>query len=292
MMADQFTELAEPFVLGMLEEKEARQFQQHLATGCRECRQAVNEAKRVAHALPFAVSLTEPPAELRQRLLATIGAEANAVKMRSADGKREESRSGTATIRSMPQRTFYQLVQGTLAWAAVFLLFAVGYGYFVQRDSIRQLRQQLALQEQQLNERTAEIKLLTFELERQKTLIEQIKTSNAPRLLLVELKATEVKPSGGIKILLDPQTAGGSFIAYDLPALSDEHDYQLWFLKGGKPFDAGVFHVNEKGEFIGELQHLPEKLAGITAFAITREPKGGSQTPTMPIYWVGALQEG
>ncbi|MGH7457433.1 MAG: anti-sigma factor domain-containing protein, partial [bacterium] len=153
------------------------------------------------------------------------------------------------------------------------------------RDLTRQLRQQL-------NERNAEIKLLTFELERQKTVIEQIKTSNAPRLLLVDLKGTEVKPSGGIKILLDPQTVGGSFIAYNLPALSEEHDYQLWFLKDGKPFDAGVFHVNEKGEFIGEVQHLPETLAGITAFAITREPKGGRPSPTMPIYWVGAVQEG
>lgn len=284
-MADQFTELAEPFVLGMLEEKAARQFQQHLATGCRECRQAVDEAKRVVYALPFAVPQNEPPAELRQRLLATIGAEASAVKIHPTGEKREESRSGPATIRSMPQRTFAQRVRGTLAWAAVFLLFAVGYGYFLQRGFIKQLQQQLSVSQ-------AETKLLQFELERQKTVIEQIRKSNAPRLLLVELKGTEVKPSGGVKILLDPQTIGGSFIAYDLPALSDEHDYQLWFLIEGKPFDAGVFHVNEKGEFIGEVQHLPEKLAGITAFAITREPKGGSQTPTMPIYWVGAVQEG
>ncbi len=291
-MADQFTELAGPFVLDMLEEKEAQQFQQHLVTGCRECRQAMDEAKLVAQALPFAVPQHEPPAELKQRLLATIGAEASAVEMRPAAETREASRSGPATIRSMPQRTFAQRVRGTLAWAAVFLLFAVGYGYFVQRDLIRQLRQQLALQEQQLNEGNAEIKLLTFELERQRTVIEQIKTSNAPRLLLVDLKGTEVKPSGGVKILLDPQTAGGSFIAYDLPALPDEHDYQLWFLKDGKPFDAGVFHVNEKGEFIGEVQHLPGTLAGITAFAITREPKGGRPTPTMPIYWLGAVQEG
>lgn len=285
MMADQFTELAEPFVLGMLEEKEARQFQQHLATGCRECRQAVDEAKRVVYALPFAVPQNEPPAELRQRLLATIAAEANLVQVRPAAEKREESRSGPATIRSMPQRTFVQRVRGTLAWAAVFLLVAVGYGYFLQRDFIKQLQQQLSAS-------NAEIKLLQFEMERQKTVIEQIRKSNAPRLLLVDLKGTEVKPSGGIKILLDPQISGGSFIAYGLPALPDEHDYQLWFLKDGKPFNAGVFHVNEKGEFIGEVQHLPETLAGITAFAITREPKGGRPTPTMPIYWVGAVQEG
>lgn len=111
-------------------------------------------------------------------------------------------------------------------------------------------------------------------------------------MLLVKLKGAEVKPAGGIKALLDPQTAGGSFIAYDLPALPDEHDYQLWFLKDGKSYAAGVFHVNKKGEFIGDIHHLPEKLFGITAFGITSEPKGGSQTPTMPIYWAGTVQEG
>jgi hypothetical protein len=192
----------------------------------------------------------------------------------------------------MPQRTFYQRVRGTLAWAAVFLLLAIGYGYFLQRGMISQLQQQIAAQEQQLAEKSAEVKLLTFEMERQKTVIERIKQSNAPRLLLVNLQGTEANPSGNIKILLDPQTTGGSFIAYNLPPLTTEQDYQLWFLKDGKPFDAGVFSVNEKGEFIGEVQHLPETLTGISAFAITREPKGGQPTPTMPIYWMGAVQGG
>jgi anti-sigma-K factor RskA len=291
-MADKFTEQAALFVLGMLEKKEAQQFQQHLATGCEACRQAVDEARRVANVLPYAVPQNEPPAELKQRLLATIATEAKAVARPPAVEKREARQSGPATIRPLPPRTFYQRVRGTLAWAAVFLLFAVGYGYFVQRDAIRQLRERLVMQEQQLNKSNAEIKLLTFELERQKTIIEQIKTSNAPRLLLVELKGTAVNSTGGIKVLLDPKSAGGSFIAYNLPPLSKEHDYQLWFLKDGKPFDAGVFNVNEDGEFIGEVQHLPATLAGITAFAITREPKGGRPTPTMPIYWVGAVQEG
>jgi len=282
-MADKFTELAESFVLGILDETETRQFAQHLATGCQECRLAVQNAKQVASLLPYTAPQNEPPPELKQRLLEAIAKESKILTMQPIAGKNEAPATGPATIRSMPQRTFFQRVRGTLAWAAVFLLFAVGYSYFLQRALIRQLQTELA-------ERNAETKLLQFELERQKTVIERIKKSSATRLLLVELKGTEVNPSGSIKVLLDPQTAGGSFIAYDLPPLAGEHDYQLWFLKDGKPFDAGVFAVDEKGEFIGEVQHLPETLAGISAFAITREPKGGSPTPTMPIYWVGAVQ--
>jgi len=289
-MAHQLTGLAEPFVLGILEDEEAQQFAQHLATGCRECQQAVADARRVASLLPYVVPQHESPPELKRRLLNAISAEARILKMPPAPEKNDAAKATPATIRSMPERTFFQRSQRVLAWAAVFLFFAIGYGYIMQRGVIAQLRQQIASQEQQLNERTTEIKLLQFEMTRQKTVIERIKKSSAPRLLLVELKGTEVNPSGNIKVLLDPQTAGGSFIAYDLPALTDEQDYQLWFLKDGKPVDAGVFHVNENGEYIGEVQHLPETLTGISAFAITREPKGGRPTPTMPIYWVGPVQ--
>jgi len=289
-MADQFTERAEPFVIGILDDRESRQFAQHLATGCQECRRAVDAARKVASLLPYLAPQNEPPPELKRRLLNAVAAEAPAGKMRPLVEKSEAMQSGSATIRSMPQRTFFQRVQGSLAWAAVFLLIAIGYGYIVQRGLITQLQQQITAQEQQLNERKAEIKLLQFEMERQKTVIQQIQNSKASHLLLVNLQGTEAKPSGGVKVLLDPQTAGGSFIAYNLPTLSEEHDYQLWFLKNGQPFDAGVFHVNERGEFIGAVEHLPATLTGIAAFAVTREPRGGRPTPTMPIYWVGNVQ--
>jgi len=279
-MTDQFTALAAPFVLGILEEKEARQFAEHLAAGCQTCEQELAEAKRVAGLLPYVAPQSEPPPELKRRLLNSINAEAKILKMPAAAERSPTLSPLPATIRALPQRTFYQRVRGSLAWAAVFLLMAVGYGYFLQRGLIRQLQTQLVA-------RNADIELLKFELARQQTVIERIKKSNAQRLLLVQLKGTE---KGDVKVLLDPQTAGGSFIASNLPPLTDENDYQLWFLKDGVPFDAGVFHVNAQGAFIGEIQHLPETLEGITAFAITREPKGGSPTPTMPIYWTGNVQ--
>ncbi|GEM_PF-6166004 len=278
-MADQFTALAAPFVLGILEEKEARQFAAHLAAGCEACEQEMAEAKLLTGLLPYAAPQQEPPPELKRRLLNSIHTEAKILKLPAAE-KNATVSPLPATIRALPQRTFYPRLRGALAWAAVFLLMVVGYGYFQQRGVIRQLQARLS-------ERNAEVDLLKFEMVRQQTLIERIKKSSAPRLILVQLKGAE---KGDVKVLLDPQTAGGSFIASNLPPLTEENDYQLWFLKGDVPFDAGVFHVDAQGEFIGEIQHLPETLEGITAFAITREPKGGRPTPTMPIYWSGNVQ--
>lgn len=279
-MADHFTELAAPFVLGILEPHEARQFAEHLATGCKACAQEITAAKRVAGLLPYVAPQKPPPPELKQRLLLAIGPNANILPLRPTAEKPAKISPAPATIRAMPSRTIYQRTRGALAWAAVFLLLAVGYGYFLQRGVIHNLQTQLS-------ERRAEIELLQFEMARQQTVIERIKKSKASHLLMVQLKGHE---QGDLKIILDPHTAGGSFIASNLPVLSAAHDYQLWFIKDGQPFNAGVFQVTAQGEYLGEIQHLPATLAGITAFAVTREPKGGRPTPTLPIYWIGNVQ--
>lgn len=282
-MNDQYTELAESFALGTLAEGEERQFAEHLKSGCVECRRAVEAARRVIALLPYIAPQNEPPPALKRRLLNTIAAEQKTGSLLKSDAKPTMS----ATIRPLPPRTFWQRGQGALAWAAVFLLLTIGYGYFLQRSEMAKLRQQLAAQAGRLDEREAEIKLLQFEMSRQQTVIQQIQKSHASHLLLVNLQG---QFPGGVKVLLDPQTAGGSFIAYNLPPLTEAHDYQLWFIFDGKPVDAGIFTVDAEGGFIGVVQHLPEKLTGIAAFAITREPKGGRPIPTMPIYWVGTVQ--
>lgn len=279
-MADQFTELAAPFALGVLEAKEARQFAEHLAAGCEACAQEIAAARHMIGLLLYIAPQKAPPPGLKRRLLLAVNPEANVLPMQTTAEKRTKISPAPATVRPMPARTVYQRTRSALAWAAVFLLLAVGYGYFLQRGVIRNLQTQLG-------ERRAEVELLKFEMTRQQTVIERIKKSNASRLLLVQLKGDA---KGDLKIILDPQTAGGSFIASNLPALTEAQDYQLWFLKDGQPFDAGVLYVTAQGESLGEIQHLPATLDGITAFAVTREPKGGSSKPTPPIYWTGNVQ--
>jgi anti-sigma-K factor RskA len=289
MTADPFTPLADAFVLGALDDDEARQFLQHLSTGCPICQQTVAISRRLVNVLPYAVEPKVPPPELKRRLLNAVASEEKTLKLRPASDK-HETQSQPASIRPLPSRTFYQRVQGTLAWAAVFLLIAMTYAYFAQRNLVLQLRQRVASLEQAATESRAATRQLEAELARQQALINRIK---APSVLLVELRGLPIHPSGRAKVFLDPRNVQGSIVAYNLPPLTTEHDYQLWFIKDGKPFDAGVFHVNEQGDYVGEVQHLPESLAGITAFAVTREPQGGRQTPTLDqMYLMGTVQGG
>ena len=61
--------------------------------------------------------------------------------------------------------------------------------------------------------------------------------------------------------------------------------YQLWFIVDGKPVPSVTFRPDSTGHALVHDVAIP---AGeVSATAITREPEGGSATPTMPILFVG-----
>ncbi len=80
-----------------------------------------------------------------------------------------------------------------------------------------------------------------------------------------------------------------------LPKPAADKQFQLWAIVDGKPTDMGIFDVADangasnnglikiEGQFIEKPQ----------AFAVTLEPKGGSETPTLDQMWVvGAVAKG
>lgn len=60
----------------------------------------------------------------------------------------------------------------------------------------------------------------------------------------------------------------------NLPIAPTEKQYQLWALKNGTPIDAGIFDVES-----GILK--VKNIEAADAFAVTLEPKGGSESPTL-----------
>jgi anti-sigma-K factor RskA len=70
---DQLHELAAGYTLDVLDADERRAFEAHL-DGCEECRETVATLGGAATALAYAVE-APPPAELRERVLAAVGAD-------------------------------------------------------------------------------------------------------------------------------------------------------------------------------------------------------------------------
>ncbi|NND16412.1 MAG: anti-sigma factor [Eudoraea sp.] len=62
----------------------------------------------------------------------------------------------------------------------------------------------------------------------------------------------------------------------NLKELADNQQYQLWAIIDGKPVDAGVFDWNADG-----LVKMKTFSQGVELFAVTIEPRGGSEGPSL-----------
>nr|WP_279664842.1 anti-sigma factor [Ectobacillus ponti] len=74
--------------------------------------------------------------------------------------------------------------------------------------------------------------------------------------------------------------------ASGLQALQSKQVYQVWLLKGGKPYRAGTFVPNEKGDGAVAYSVPEEKWDTI---AITIEPDAENEAPEGPIIFSHAL---
>lgn len=69
-----------------------------------------------------------------------------------------------------------------------------------------------------------------------------------------------------------------NYAAINLPETDQSHEYQLWALVDGKPVSLGVFTSHDRAKSaIQEMEAIPQA----QAFAVTIEPNGGSNNPTM-----------
>jgi anti-sigma-K factor RskA len=100
-----------------------------------------------------------------------------------------------------------------------------------------------------------------------------------PSFKLLKLQGTPKSPASAItvawspakkKVMIDMANA-------NMPVNDKDHQYQLWALVGGKPVDLGVFDADTTSTDMKEMKSI----ASADAFAVTLEPRGGSQSPTM-----------
>lgn len=78
-------------------------------------------------------------------------------------------------------------------------------------------------------------------------------------------------------IYWNPQSKKWILADEDLPGLSKDQQYQLWALYDGKPRSAGVFDAGAGHFVVNGRQDVTQA----QAFAVTVEPRGGSEAPTL-----------
>ena len=100
-----------------------------------------------------------------------------------------------------------------------------------------------------------------------------------PSFKLLKLQGTPKSPASALTVAWS--SAKKKVMIYmanaNMPANDKDHQYQLWALVGGKPVNLGVFDSDTTSKDMVEMRSI----ASADAFAVTLEPRGGSQNPTM-----------
>jgi len=256
MSHEDYKEMIPAHALSALDWADDRAITDHL-TQCVECRDELNEWQQTAAVMALSASPAEPSPLVRQQILSQIRSE------------RDDSIVPKIVPFKSPQKNIWSSF-GSLGAIAAVVVFAllVGYLFLVWREN-RAMRQ--------------ELQTLRQENQRIQDDLRMVKWLQRPGTKLMELNGTASAPGAFAKVALD-QSGRAMVMTSGLPAPPAGKEYQLWYIVADKPPMRGkTFSTDSHGKGMLEDQ-LPDVALKSAAFAVTLEPQGGSDSPTMPMY--------
>jgi len=222
----------------------------------------------VLHALAEAYA-TPPPPALRSRVL--------------GEARRE------AAARDLERRLGRWRVVGSLAAAAALVL-----GGLLARETRPHGEQAvepgaLARANQELQERfDQQSRSVTNLLQALNAQGQILQILGGARTLSAMLSPKEGGKGSG-HVLVDAASGNAALVVSGLGPLPEGQTYQLWAIRGDRPPEpAGLFAGGAKGEVAAHVERV-ERPGEVTAFAVSIEPGGGSESPTGPIVLVGPV---
>ena len=241
------------YALQELPEQQAKEMRRHVEE-CPQCRRELMEINSDIAAMALSVVGSTPPQRSRERLLAAI---------------KVEPRRRKAFVMRRPWWSFVP------SFAAVLL---AAFGLMLWRENVG-LRHRLEAAQQQSQQRSTD-------LERAKMVLDALTSSETSHFALVSTKAQAV-PTARASYM--QKTGTLVFTAQHLQPLPPQKTYQLWLIpaSGSAPMPCGTFKPDARGN-ASIVMPMSEQKATPKMFAVTIEPEGGSQSPTMPIVMAGA----
>jgi anti-sigma-K factor RskA len=221
----------------------------------------LNEVERAleSYAIDNAI---EPSANQRNKIL-------NSLVTNLADDSTFKTKETEATVVAMPASNNGNFYKYAFA-ASVALLIASVISIYNLTNKVKQQNEQLVAASLQ-NQRFS--KTVDY-------MDDELNIFRDTSFKVLRLKGTKNLPTGGVLLAWNPvkQKVMLDLKSLDMPANDKDHQYQLWALVNGKPVDLGVFDkIDNDTLTIKEMKPV----AAAQAFAVTREPRGGSVNPTM-----------
>jgi anti-sigma-K factor RskA len=258
--------------LGQLNESETKELLQYAAEH-EEVRKALDEAEETLFALGQEGSIA-PPAQSKNALFADLGLEMESDK---ADSEQElvheEIKKETKSFSIYP----YLSVAASIV-AVIGIAFSV---YFYNQWQATETRlSNIIAQNQTMAQQYNVVK------NQMEQYAENIEILRQPGIETVPMKGLDIAPEAQAFVHWNKKTNEVFLNAKKMPSNEVNKQYQLWAIVDGNPVDMGVFDV------AGDMTRLLKmKTTGkASAFAVTLEPRGGSENPTMEkMYVIGQI---
>lgn len=260
--------IIESYVMDELSDAEAREVEE-MADRYPEVKTEITETEIALEGLARKASV-KPRAGLKDDLFAKIDAATSEVKTEPSPAT-ETSQHEIVKMRSSRRPLQW------LSAAAVTLLILSTVVALYYRNQWQNAESQLAnyiAQEQELSQQFQALRSDYEQLQEQQ---QQIFTN--PEFLQVQLKGTDVSPAAFAVVYWNDASDQVYLNPAGLPEPEAGKQYQLWGIVDGQPASAGVF--DQQNELLAMQQ-----IDGASAFAITLEPRGGSESPTLDAMYV------
>ncbi|HWB33137.1 MAG TPA: anti-sigma factor [Acidobacteriaceae bacterium] len=284
------------FAMRLLPGDQANAIREHLPA-CADCRAELARIQGDLTLTSLTVDLDAPSPDARQRLLNQVAREKKIVPPPAAPVASvqpsaaqpvaaqprpvvEFGRSGSILQmeESKPKGRAGIAVLAGLGWAA-----AAGISLFA--GSLLRDRQTL---HSDLVARTGQVQRLTADAAAAHRLMDALTDPGAQRvsMSLVAQPRPKGQPSAGVTY--NPDKGSLIFLASNLNPLEQYKAYELWIIPSDNsaPIPVGTFHPDRQGNASIVMPDLPKEVPA-KAFAVTVEPDGGSQIPTMPLVMFG-----
>jgi len=256
MNHQEINEQLEAYAFGTTEGSETDAVDRHLEGGCESCIDRLRQLVELSARLAAAVPQRDPSPAVKERLLEKI-----------RSGRQRQSRAPA----SRSHRFGWVLAAAASAAAIVLAVWSLGI-----REDLTALRSDLGASQQEVVRLRED--MATYET--------ATRLLGKPCTRLVDLAGVEPNPQAFGKVMLHPDERVGIIYVYRLPQTPEGMEYQLWFLRDGKPASVGVFSVSEDGSAVLKLPGLPDPKT-IVEFQVTIEPLGGRTAPTGMQYLQG-----
>ncbi len=267
MEHSEYQELLAAHAIDALDARDARALREHLES-CADCGAELDELRDSAALMAHAAEPASPSDEVRRRIMRDI-------------------RSQSRTVTDEPS-VVMPLSQGlSAAWPSVwrvaaavaFVALLLGIIVLWRRDVAS--RREIAELARKLNRQQRELQI---ERDNRTQQNEALALMNSPDAKKMALTGTITAQSARATFMYDEKSRNGMLLIEGLPATPADKAYEVWFIpKGLAPIPGRTFTVTANGPAMVS-DSLPVAAGSAMVVAITLEPKGGSATPTGPIY--------